>query len=151
MIELQTIYPVTQETLDFLYDLLKSREAYANISHDPEKMPTRCDHADFVCSMPYRKWWVVVGRFDYEASSVEFDYRIEPVGSAYLSKSNEIGIHIMKGYQGRSFGPDAVRKIIEMFPGERLLANVAVINEKSHKLFKSVGGRVISHTYEILV
>ena len=144
MIELRTIYPVTQETLDFLYDLLEKREEGVSISHNT--MPTRGDHADFVCSMPYRKWWLVYGRFDHKASSVEFDYRTDPVGSAYLSKSNEIGIHIMKGYQGRSFGPDAVRKIIEMFPGERLLANVAVINEKSHKLFKSVGGRVISHT-----
>lgn len=148
MIELRTIYPVTQEALDFLYDLLTKREAGVSISH--KKMPTKDEHADFVCSIPRRKWWLVYAQFGDEACPGVFDYRNIPVGSAYLSKQNEIGIHIMRTYQGRGFGLSAVRKIIAMFPGERLLANVSPGNEKSHKLFKGVGGIVIQHTYEIL-
>lgn len=135
MIELHTIYPVTQETLDFLRDLLVEREPVANISH--KMMPSRSDHADYVCSMPHRKWWIVYSK------SVR-------VGAVYLSKQNEIGIQISKEHQGNGFGPAAVRDVIRMFPGERLLANVAPLNDRSHQLFQSVGGRVISHTYEIL-
>ena len=134
MIKLHTIYPTTQDTFHFLYALLEERDGDVNISH--KLMPSWGDHVDFVCSVPYKHWWLVL-----DGS--------ERVGAAYLTKQNEIGIFILKAHQKRGYGTAAVKKIIEMFPGQRLLANVNPKNERSKKLFESVGGKIIQHTYGI--
>lgn len=145
MIELHTIYPVNQEILQFLYDLLAKREAFVNISHNPNHMPTPDDHADFVCRMPYRKWWVIMGKVRMTKDS----YQWARIGAAYVSKQNEIGIQIMKEHRRKGFGRETLIEIKKLFKGERLLANVNPLNHESKRLFEGVDGTVIQHTYEI--
>ena len=41
----------------FLFDLLKERDSYANISH--KKMPTFASHVKFLESKPYKKWYII--------------------------------------------------------------------------------------------
>ena len=135
MINLTTVYPVTLDTLHFLYDLLSKREEGVSISHT--KMPSWNDHLDFVCSMPYRKWWLIEGE----------RWRL---GAAYITKKNEIGIEILQAYQRQGFGRDTLLKIIEMFPGERFLANISPKNERSQKFFEVMGFGLKQQTYEFI-
>lgn len=141
MIELRTIYPVNEAILKFLYDLLAEREDHINISH--KAMPSWDDHVNFVCGMPYRYWWRIEAEL-YPPSL------LTTIGAAYLSRQNEIGIFIKKQHQGKGYGKEAVKKIVEMFPGERLLANVSPGNERSHKLFQELGFKEIQKTYELI-
>ena len=145
MIELHTIYPVNQEMLQFLFDLLSKRDAYVNISHDPDHMPTWDEHVDFVCRMPYRKWWVIMAKVRMSKDS----YQTAQIGAAYLSKQNEIGIQIIREHRRKGFGRETLIEIKKMFEGERLLWNTNPLNTESKKLVEGVGGRVIQHTYEI--
>ena len=72
---------VSKNDAQFLYGLLKERESTVNISH--KKMPTYTQHIKFIESKPYSKWYIIrLGN--------------QKIGSAYLSKQNEIGIFITK-------------------------------------------------------
>ena len=62
----------------FLYELLSVRKPNLNISH--KKNPTYAKHVNFVMSKPYSKWYII-----YHAT--------EKIGSIYLTKQDEIGIH----------------------------------------------------------
>lgn len=144
MIDLRTIYPVNEAILKFLYDLLQEREDHVSISH--KTMPSWDDHVNFVCSMPYRYWWIIFG----EIPPIDGMRQVpRNVGAAYLSKQNEIGIFIKKEYQGKGYGKEAIKRIVEMFPGQRLLANISPANERSHKLFQELGFSPIQTTYEL--
>ena len=66
---------VRKSDATFLYDLLKERESNVNISH--KKMPTYAQHIKFIESRPYSKWYVII-------------LNNQKIGSAYLSKQNEI-------------------------------------------------------------
>ena len=119
----------------FLYELLKKRDPSVNISH--RKMPTYKEHQKFVASKPYRAWYVI-----YMGNA--------KTGSIYLSKQNEIGIFLLKRYQGKNIGQKALRLLIEMNPQKRYLANVSPKNTKSAKFFKKNKFRLRQHTYEYI-
>ena len=74
---------VTHTDVEFLYELLKQRKNYENISHT--KIPTFKQHVKFINSIPYSKWYVIL-------------CDSEKIGSIYLSKQNEIGIHIKNNF-----------------------------------------------------
>jgi len=81
--------PVSKSDYRFLYDLLMERNPRANISH--KKMPTYNEHVSFVSAKPYSKWYVIL-------------YRVNKVGSIYLTSQNEIGIFIKKSFQNKQIG-----------------------------------------------
>lgn len=116
-----------------LYDLLKSREKEVNISH--RKMPTFDEHKAFIKSYPYKTWEMIkVGR--------------QYVGSIYLSRNSEIGIHIFPQYKRKSYKLEAVRRFISKHESARFLANVNPKNKSSVRTFKRLGFKLIQHTYE---
>lgn len=117
-----------------LYWLLEERigEDHVNISH--RKMPSWREHLRFFRSKPYLAWYLVV-------------VAGEAVGSVYVSKASEIGIHLFKAFQGRGIGPEAVKELMRRTPRRRFLANINPANEKSAAMFKRLGFKELQHTF----
>lgn len=132
-LSLITLKTVTKSDSKFLFDLLKERNPKANISH--KKMPSYDEHVDFIKSKPYTKWYVILKSN-------------EKVGSIYLSKNDEIGIFILKKFQGNNFGVYALNELLKKNPRKRFLANVNPKNKKSISFFKNNGFKLIQYTFE---
>ena len=125
---------VSKSDYRFLYNLLRERDARANISH--KKMPTYNQHVAFVSAKPYSKWYVIL-------------YDTNKAGSIYLTSQNEIGIFIKKSFQSKQLGNIALRKMIQKNPKKRYLANVNPQNKKSVRFFKNNGFKLIQYTFEL--
>lgn len=125
---------VTMDDASFLYDLLKERTPEQSISH--RAMPPYDKHVDFIASNPYSVWYVI-----------EAGHKI-PVGAVYLTKSDEIGIFVLKAFQKNGFGEQAVRDLMKMHKRKRYLANVNPLNAASQKLFQKMGFNLIQFTFE---
>lgn len=126
---------VQKSDLLFLYELLRKRDLQTNISH--KKMPTYAQHEKFVTSKPYKSWYVV--RMNNQR-----------VGSVYLSKQNEIGIFLLKEYQGLKLGKNILELLMEKNPAEMYLANVSPKNHRSINFFKKNKFRLIQYTFEFI-
>jgi len=126
---------VLEKDYRFLYDMLKERDPIVNISH--KQMPTYKEHKQFVRFKPYSKWYIVYCEG-------------KKVGSAYLSKQNEIGIFLKKGRQNRGIGNVVLQLIMKKNPRPRYLANINPKNNRSIKFFKKNGFNLIQYTYEFI-
>ena len=125
---------VSKNDAKFLYDLLKERESDVNISH--KKMPTYAQHIKFIESNHYSKWYIIsLGN--------------QKIGSAYLSKQNEIGIFITKNMHAKKLGTTALNILIKKNRRKRYLANINPKNKKSISFFKKNGFELIQHTFEL--
>lgn len=105
-----------------------------NISH--KELPTWEKHVAFINSKPYHAWHLLA-------------HDDEIVGSAYLTKQNEIGIFIFKKHRGRGFGKKAIGLLMGLYPRKRYIANINPQNEISLKLFEGLGFRHVQNTYAI--
>jgi GNAT superfamily N-acetyltransferase len=123
-----------KDAADILFALLKERDPVANISH--VTMPTWEQHCAFIASRPYKEWHLI------EAGN-------DTVGACYVSKQNEIGIFIFAQHQGKGYGRAAVRKVLDAHPGERMLANVAPLNDRSRAMFEGLGFRHVQNTFAL--
>ena len=72
------------------------------------------------------------------------------VGSVYLSKQNEIGIFLLKEYQGLKLGKNILELLMEKNPAEMYLANVSPKNHRSINFFKKNKFRLIQYTFEFI-
>lgn len=126
---------VKKSDYKFLFKLLGQRRPIENISH--KKMPTYKEHVKFANSKPYSKWYII-------------HYRKQKIGTIYLTKQNEIGIHIKKTHQGHGLGKYALRLLIKKNPRNRYLANINPKNKKSIKFFTKQGFKLIQYTYEMI-
>lgn len=136
------LIPVEREDLwatQILWDLLVQRPAENNISH--REMPTWEEHALFVRENPYADWRII-------------DVDRQSIGAIYLSKpgspsvpGNEIGIDIFKEFQGKGYGAQAVKMLMEMHGARRYCANTSPTNEASQALFKSLGFKLCQFTF----
>lgn len=126
---------VKKSDYKFLYELLKKRDPKSNISH--KTMPTYNEHIKFVKSKPYKIWYVIY-------------FGNAKAGSIYLSKQNEIGIFLLKKYQGKNIGQTALRLLMKKNPQKRYLANVNPKNCKSIKFWRKNKFRLIQYTYEFI-
>ena len=125
---------VSKNDAKFLYGLLKERESDVNISH--KKMPTYAQHIKFIESKPYSKWYIIrLGN--------------QKIGSAYLSKQNEIGIFITKNMHAKKLGTTTLNILIKKNRRKRYLANINPKNKKSISFFKKNGFELIQHTFEL--
>lgn len=123
-----------QNAIGELYQILKDRlkEPGTNISHT--KMPTMEDHARFFHGNPYVGWYFIM---------VDGDI----LGSCYITYDDEIGIYIKPQCRSRGFAKTAVKMLMQKHKAPRYYANVNPLNENSARLFKSLGGTLIQHTY----
>ena len=126
--------PVIKSDIRFLYNQLKERDVTVNISH--KKMPTYLEHSKFVLSNPYSKWYIIINKN-------------KKIGNIYLTKTNEIGIFILKSNENKGIGKIVLEKIIKMNSRTRYLANVNPKNKKSLDFFKKNGFKLIQYTYEL--
>lgn len=126
--------PVNKSDIKFLYNQLKERESKINISH--KKMPTFEQHSKFVMSNPYSKWYIIM-------------YKNKKIGNTYLTKTNEIGIFILKSIKIKGIGKTVLEFLMKMNPRSRYLANVSPKNKKSQDFFKKNNFKLIQYTYEL--
>ena len=126
---------VTKNDLKFLFELLKERKEYENISH--KNFPTYKNHADFVNSKPYSRWYIIFQSFDR-------------VGSVYLSRINEIGIHVKNGINIDDIFKEIIDDIIKRNPRKRYLINLNPKNSRLVKNLKKNDFKLIQHTYELV-
>jgi RimJ/RimL family protein N-acetyltransferase len=124
------------DAVSLLYELLEKRPPEASISH--KRMPTWAEHTAFVASPPYSAWFLVLTDDD------------DMAGAVYLSKQDEIGVALFKGYQGMGLGPAAVQLLMREQPRTRYLANVAPKNACSRGMFERLGFKPIETTYELV-
>ena len=118
----------------FLYELLSERKSYVNISH--KKNPTYVKHVKFVMSKPYLKWYII-----YHAT--------EKIGSIYLTKQDEIGIHFQEQNITNKIRSKVLKMIIKRNPRNRYLININPSNTRMKNFLKNEGFELIQHTYEI--
>jgi hypothetical protein len=123
-----TLKHVTENDYKFLYFLLKQRDKKENISH--KKLPSYEKHCEFLNRLPYKEFYIIY-------------HDLTPVGSAYLSKLDELGIHFLKKY--RKLGTE---QILEEFLPKAKFINVSPDNIEYLGILKNKGLRLIQHTYE---
>lgn len=133
MIEFRSVYREPGAT-DVLFMLLAEREPHMNISH--QKMPSYEQHRQFVRSIPYPTWMLMVNGD-------------ENVGTCYLTKSFEIGIFVFKKHRGCGYGRQALEWLKALHPEHKLLANINPRNLESIAFFEKHGAQHIQNTYEI--
>jgi RimJ/RimL family protein N-acetyltransferase len=144
-VKLIPVDPANEEHLRVLYELLEERTPEQSISH--RRMPTREEHCRFVGDKTpkrledgelffigsYQDWCLI-----QNAAGI--------VGAVYLTRANEIGIGILREFQGHGYGPNAVVMMM-MKHGERnYYANINPANEPSRKMFERLGFKTIQHT-----
>ena len=127
---------VTEKDALFLYELLKTRDSLANISH--KKVPSYDEHVNFILSNPYTAWYII-------------EYEEEKIGSAYLSKQDEIGIFLTDDSLYDKIGKSVINLLIKNNPRKRYLANVSPQNKKLQNFFVNNGFTGLEYTYEIIV
>lgn len=136
--------PGNDNHLKALFYLLDDRPPENNISH--REMPTWEQHNAFVANHPYEFWGLI--------DPARYHFVDHFVGAIYLSKpgspsvpGNEIGIDIFKEFQGKGYGTQAVKLLMEMHGERRYIANTAPTNEASQALFKSLGFKLCQFTF----
>lgn len=107
-----------------LYKLLAERKPNQCISH--KEMPTYANHVKFIRSKPYKEHFII-----YDSKW--------PVGSAYISKNNEIGLFIFEEFHNKGYGTKTLNDIIKKYKKENLYANINPQNYKSIAFFKKHG------------
>jgi RimJ/RimL family protein N-acetyltransferase len=114
-----------------LYRLLEERLPEQSISH--KEMPGWDAHVAFIQSKPYRAWYLI-----------KHSERL--VGSAYLTRQNEIGIAIFEKCRGNGFAHAAIKELMKQHDGP-FLANINPGNWASRCLFDRLGFKFIQVTY----
>ena len=115
-----------------LYSLLEQREPHQNISH--KRMPSWAEHCEFFASAPYVAWYLILSDVG------------DAAGAIYLSKQNEIGVHLFRNYQGKGLGPMAVAELMRLHPRRAFRANINPDNEPSLRMFEKLGFHKIQVT-----
>jgi len=128
--------PVTKNDALFLYELLKTKDPIANISH--KKMPSYDEHVNFILSNPYAIWYII-------------EYEGKKIGSVYLSKHDEIGISLVDNSLYDKIGKSIIKLLIKNNPRKRYLAKVSPRNKKLQNFFVNNGFTGLEYTYEIFI
>ena len=128
--------PVTKNDALFLYELLKTKDPIANISH--KKMPSYDEHVNFILSNPYAIWYII-------------EYEGEKIGFVYLSKHDEIGISLVDNSLYDKIGKSIIKLLIKNNPRKHYLAKVSPRNKKLQNFFVNNGFTGLEYTYELIV
>lgn len=135
---LQEVDPYDGAQVQALYELLKERTPIESISH--KEMPSFEQHGRFVRSKPYEHWYLI-------RSSAEFRY--DDLGSIYLTRQDEIGLHLFTRHRGCGYGTMAMLELMKLCPRHRYLANINPMNGISKDFFAKHGFAPIQVTMEL--
>jgi len=130
-IELIEVNPDDTGHARLLHRLLGGRTPQQSISH--REMPGWDAHVAFIQSKPYRAWYLI-----------KHSERL--VGSAYLTRQNEIGIAVFEKCRGNGFAKEAIQELMKMHDGP-FLANINPGNWASRCLFHDLGFKILQVTY----
>ena len=122
---------INKSDLKFLFNHLKERDPREKISH--KKMPTYDEHVKFVLSKPYSKWYII-----FEKN--------KKIGSVYLTKADEIGLHLKKGYFRESLLKAILESLMKNEPNKRFVFNVSPRNKKFMKFLQKNGYMISQQT-----
>lgn len=144
-----TLRPVDPKTdTQFLYDLLAERPPEACISH--KEMPSYQEHELFVKTFGfhYEAWYIVEAAFYESPNSDILPAPKFPIGSIYITRHDEVCVHVKPGYKRRGFEREAIRELMASHPRNRYFFNVAPNNQSAHKFYQDeMGLKVIQWTY----
>ena len=122
---------INKSDLKFLFNHLKERDPRENISH--KKMPTYDEHVKFVLSKPYSKWYII-----FEKN--------KKIGSVYLTKADELGLHLKKEYFRESLLKEILESLMKSEPNKRFVFNVSPRNKKFMKFLQKNGYMISQQT-----
>jgi len=123
-----------------LYELLAERPRENFISH--ERLPTFREHQAFIASHPFMLWLLI------ESDGVY-------LGAIEVTDRNEIGIAILRRYQGKGCGKEALSLFLDSYSplpaipairNGRWLVNVAPSNMQAQSFFLGFGFKTIQLT-----
>ena len=126
--------PIRKSDYLFLYEMLKERKPEENISH--REIPSLKQHLSFVSSKPYSKWYIIL-------------HKKEKAGTIYLSKRDEIGIHIKNNCKNFGIDKDVIKIIMNKNPRKKYFANISIKNKKLMKFFELQKFCKVQITYEL--
>lgn len=138
-----------QRAGNFLYELLSERPKENFISH--QCMPTLDEHRLFMVTLPFR-FWFLIEEMDVINRRAENVF----VGAIEVTNLNEIGVSILKRYQRKGYGRQALilfmdahhpLPAIKAKRNGRWLANIAPTNEGSKAFFGKCGFRPLQETW----
>ena len=129
---------VTKRDMRFLYDVLKKRGDNISISH--RAIPSYKEHVEFWESNPYTRADII--RYGFGANS-------ERAGYCYISKQNEIAIHLLPRFQRLGIGPHVMSLLISLAGGwcKDVFANINPRNKVARKMLIGLGFKHIQETY----
>lgn len=128
-----TLRRVTPEDYGFLFSVLAQRTSDVYISSGV-KLPSWQHHVLHWGSGAYAEAYIIM-------------LDDLPAGYCYLSRNNEIGIHLIEVCQGHGIGPAIVRHLCRSHPGKALYANVSPYNIRSQRMFEKMGWQLVQQTY----
>ena len=126
-----TLRTITPADYGYLYSVLAQRTPDVYISSGVQ-LPSWQDHVSHWDSTPYAESYIVM-------------LDDQPAGYCYLSRQNEIGLHLL--IRGRGIGPAVIRHLCRSHPGVRLYANVSPVNTRAQQVFERLGWRELQRTY----
>ena len=118
--ELYNVKECQPDAVEVLWDLLRERPDYANISHDGKANRNR--HVSFVLAHPYREWCLIMAKTEGAGPQLSWHGW---VGAIYITHQNEIGIGILKAHQRKGYARQAIDLMVQRRPRDYYLANVA--------------------------
>ena len=121
----------TDKAPQILYDLLKERKDWQNISH--KKMPTWSEHVRFMESRPYAHWYLV-------------EHEGEFVGAIYISKQRELGRFLFERFTGKGLMHKAFKMLHALHPG-KFIGNVSPLNRPAQKQVEDEGWKLVQYVY----
>lgn len=121
----------TDKAAQVLYDLLKERKDWQNISH--KAMPTWEDHVRFIESRPYAHWYLV-------------EHEGEFVGAIYISKQRELGRFLFERFTGKGLMHEAFKILRNRHPG-KFIGNVSPLNRPAQKQVEKEGWKLVQYVY----
>lgn len=147
--------------LEFLYELMRERQAEPEVNISNSGLPTFEHHRAFWTRRPYRAAYLIEFAAETPEQARSAGGFIAPVWVGYVSATNrnEIDIVLLKDHRGRGIGPEAVREFtrrhqpLQAQAGERRghwLANINPANERSIKTFTKLGFRKIQETFQLI-
>jgi len=135
MMIFKEIYPALYKSARILYDILAERKPRECIRH--KTLPSWEEHMKFVLSEPYYKWYII-----YEDE--------EPIGHINLTLDRKVGVFLFERFRGKGLGEEAIRRLVGLHPGP-LYAEVNPLNAPSIVFFTRLGGKLVQHTYEVIL
>ena len=133
--KLITLKKIQPHDYRFLYNLLKQRKTFVNISH--KQMPRYKEHVEFISSKPYSHWNIIL-------------LDSKKIGSIYLSRQNEIGISLSRNYDESQYMQSALEILYKKYPRKRYVVNTNPRNSKLIRFIQKNNFKLVQYSYELI-